>query len=189
LYGFLGLVLAPLGGAVTDRFGVQVLVFWMTVMTIVGCPLTFAPTLTLQMASVVLTTVLSVLQNTYFVRWFTVYTPPEHFGTYQGAVFTVCGVLAFILCSLLQVFSEIALQNLTRFLIPLGALCIANLVTTVAFYCHVRNVQMPSLPPDLSEGDEWQAGDNGRTPDQGASADRAGVLYQSVKTEESPGSD
>eukprot|EP00747_Dinoflagellata_sp_TGD_P171379 gnl/TRDRNA2_/TRDRNA2_205317_c0_seq1.p1 gnl/TRDRNA2_/TRDRNA2_205317_c0~~gnl/TRDRNA2_/TRDRNA2_205317_c0_seq1.p1 ORF type:complete len:266 (-),score=8.36 gnl/TRDRNA2_/TRDRNA2_205317_c0_seq1:103-900(-) len=151
LYGILGLFLAPVGGYVADRFGFSCLAGFVTLLIVLMAPPLFVPNVPAQLLSTTLYQILSVLQNTYLIRWFTIYAPPHHFGTFQGAIFSGCGILSFLICSLLQVISESYLVDIARFLVSLSILTAGNVISACAFYWHIRKLQLPSTPPVVDE--------------------------------------
>eukprot|EP00747_Dinoflagellata_sp_TGD_P121497 gnl/TRDRNA2_/TRDRNA2_173440_c1_seq1.p1 gnl/TRDRNA2_/TRDRNA2_173440_c1~~gnl/TRDRNA2_/TRDRNA2_173440_c1_seq1.p1 ORF type:complete len:163 (+),score=25.04 gnl/TRDRNA2_/TRDRNA2_173440_c1_seq1:203-691(+) len=114
-------------------------------------PPLFVPTVPAQFVSTAIFTVMSVMQTTYFTRWFTLYAPPNHFGNFQGFILTASGLFGLLLCSILEFVSESYLHGLMRFLLPLAALSTANVLTAGAFYLHIRKVTLPSVPPAVDE--------------------------------------
>eukprot|EP00747_Dinoflagellata_sp_TGD_P121500 gnl/TRDRNA2_/TRDRNA2_173440_c1_seq5.p1 gnl/TRDRNA2_/TRDRNA2_173440_c1~~gnl/TRDRNA2_/TRDRNA2_173440_c1_seq5.p1 ORF type:complete len:510 (+),score=66.17 gnl/TRDRNA2_/TRDRNA2_173440_c1_seq5:66-1595(+) len=151
LYGILGFFLAPLGGFVADKYGFTALAAFVTALIVLMTPPLFVPTVPAQFVSTAIFTVMSVMQTTYFTRWFTLYAPPNHFGNFQGFILTASGLFGLLLCSILEFVSESYLHGLMRFLLPLAALSTANVLTAGAFYLHIRKVTLPSVPPAVDE--------------------------------------
>merc|ERR1712167_176395 len=94
-------------------------------------------------------TVWSLLQTTYYFRWFTAYSPPDHFGNFQGAVNSMCGILSFLVCSALESASAQSLSGLKLFLLPLAGLFVANTASSMWFCCHILAKGLPEVPPHI----------------------------------------
>lgn len=147
LYGILGFFVAPLGGYLADRFGIHFLIMLMTLLTVVDAPLIFIPDVSWQLVNVAFVTIIGVMQTTYIVRWFAAYAPPDHFGNFQGAIFTMCGLISMFVCQVLQAVSEGLLPVSAKFVFPLGLLTLANLTFALLFFLHIRTKDLPTEPP------------------------------------------
>eukprot|EP00931_Biecheleriopsis_adriatica_P090513 TRINITY_DN64492_c0_g1_i1.p1 TRINITY_DN64492_c0_g1~~TRINITY_DN64492_c0_g1_i1.p1 ORF type:complete len:510 (+),score=67.31 TRINITY_DN64492_c0_g1_i1:118-1647(+) len=154
LYGVLGFFLSPVVGRLCDACGLHKLVYSMTFLSVSLVPLSFAPSLTLQEAASFVGTALGLLQTVYYYRWFALYSPPEHFGNYSGCICTCCGVLSLLVQALLQTISQSFFSGLLLYVVPLGFLGGASIVSSLAFCWYYSGVSIPEVPPHLDEGSE-----------------------------------
>eukprot|EP00928_Gymnodinium_smaydae_P049888 TRINITY_DN33501_c0_g1_i1.p1 TRINITY_DN33501_c0_g1~~TRINITY_DN33501_c0_g1_i1.p1 ORF type:complete len:483 (-),score=31.16 TRINITY_DN33501_c0_g1_i1:666-2078(-) len=153
IYGVVGFFLAPFAGRLADALGVKVLIYVMTILNVAMAVLTFAPSYDAQMFGNIVSTFLSLLQMTYYYRWFALYAPPNHFGSFQGALCSLCGLLALVFQSVVQGISDVAFSGLLAFLVPLGILSALNVASGLVFCSHILQIDLPAAPPCVDEGE------------------------------------
>jgi len=151
LYGVIGFFLAPAAGYVVDALGMRMLVLGMNILNIVMAILIFIPNVMVQMLGSVASTLLSLLQMTYYSRWFALYAPPNHFGNFQGAVCSCCGVLSLLIQTGLQALAAKTLSGLMTFVVPLCVLNALTVLSGLVFSCHVARIELPVSPPVIDD--------------------------------------